>query len=104
MAYATSFSPAVGLTQQIAGTVASASVTLTAVGTRCPQIKITNSGTTNAYIRVGAGAQTATLADTPLRGGDSIVLDVGGDAANTVAAIMASGTATIDVTPGYGGT
>jgi hypothetical protein len=100
---ATSFTPAIGQTQQISATVASASITLSALGRRQPQIRVNNQGTTTAYIRVGLGSQTATAADNPLRGGDAMVIDVGGDGADTVAAIMSSGTATIDVTPGYGG-
>jgi hypothetical protein len=95
-----SFTAATGLTQTIAGTVASASITLTAVGVNNPHALISNEGTTTAFIRFGIGAQTATAADVPLLGGNQVVLNIGG--ANTVAAIMATGTANIYVTPGYG--
>lgn len=89
----------VGATQNISGTTTSASATIGSNGS-C-QVLVYNSGTTLAFVVFGVGAATATSAGTPVPPGAVIILtkNPGHD---TIAAIMASGTAAIYVQVGEG--
>jgi hypothetical protein len=101
------FSPINGAGQGLSGTTTSASVTFTAgtpAGTNtvlnATDVMLYNSGTTLAFCRWGVGAQTAVATDVPIPAGTVQVFFKG--VSDTVACIMASGTATIYVMPGNG--
>jgi len=89
-----------GSTASIAATAASASATLSAPQVFASQMMVTNAGSTAAYMRWGAGSQTAQITDTPILPGSCQVLSKG--AADTVAAITGAGTTTLYVSPGEG--
>ena len=81
----------------LAVTTASASV---AFGSTGPTALITNNGTSTAYIALGTSGVAATTAGTPINAAQSVALDIG---ANTyLAAITASGTASLAITTGTG--
>lgn len=95
------FSPSFGKGQSISATTSSSSVTLTEPGiTGCSALHVYNSGTGAVFVRWGVGAQTATTADMPIPPGGTRIFNK--DVADTVAAITASGTATVYVMPGQG--
>ena len=64
-------------------------------------VRLVNSGANICYVRIGAGAQTATTADVPVRSAESLVLQRHPDD-TTVAYISASAT-TLNIQPGEGG-
>lgn len=96
------FAPVYGGTVAVSATTTSASGTLGAAGTAATALLVSNAGTVAVAVRVGTGAQTATIADCVILGGQSRVL-AKAPGADTVAAITASGSATVYVTPGEGG-
>jgi len=77
---------------------ASASVSINA---QCKSVRLVNSGAGICHVRIGAGAQTATTADLPVRAGSEIIVSKG-DGEDTVAHISAAGT-TLHIQPGEGG-
>jgi streptogramin lyase len=93
------FNPAYGQGVTVAPGTSSASST---IGKGSAAIVVTNlSDTVTAYVRVGAGAQTATTADYPVVPGSQVSLSKARDD-NTVAYITASGTGSIHIIPGRG--
>jgi hypothetical protein len=101
------FSPINGAGQALSATTTSASVTFTPgtpAGTNtvlnATDVMIYSPGTTLGFCRWGVGAQTATSADVPIPPGTVQAFFKG--VADTVACIMSSGTATIQVMPGNG--
>ena len=60
-----------------------------------------NNGANVCFVRIGAGAQTATTADMPVRAGSEIVVSKG-DGDDTLAHISAAGT-TLYIQTGEGG-
>lgn len=97
-ANATNFSPKLGAGQTISATTTSSSVT--GLDTTKSELLLTNDGAVTVFVRWGVGAQTATSADMPMLANTSRI--VFKDAADTVAAITASGTASVRVIPGFG--
>ena|SRR5215472_12702308 len=88
-------------TVSIAGASTSASATLSGAQIQASQILVTNAGTFIAFIRWGVGAQTALATDLPILPGMAQSFSKG--AADTIAAITASGTTTtLYITPGEG--
>jgi len=77
---------------------ASASVNVAPVS---KSIRFVNSGANICYVRVGNGAQVATVADTPIRASESLTVQKA-DGDDTVAHISAAGT-TLNIQPGEGG-
>ena len=64
-------------------------------------VRLVNVGANICHVRIGEGAQIATIADTPIQSGESLVVQkAGGD--DTVAHISADGT-TLHIQPGEGG-
>jgi hypothetical protein len=94
------FAPDFGAGTTISATTASASVTLTGQAVNDGDLLIYSPGTTLAFCKWGVGAQTATNAGVPIPPGTVQTFYKGN--ADTVACIMASGTATIQIMPGYG--
>lgn len=87
-------------TVSIAGTTSSARSVLTNSPVKSKDVLLYNSGTTLAFFRFGDSSVVATTTDTPLPPG-TLPIFFAGD--NThVAVIMASGTATIYATSGFG--
>lgn len=82
---------------QIAVSAASNSVTLSALATNSDDIYLYNGGTAVAFVRWGAGAQTALATDFPVAPGAWFVATKG-NTANVIAAIGTSGT--LYVSPG----
>jgi hypothetical protein len=103
------FQPTDGSTAKISGTTTSARVILggqPSPGGQRFQVRVTNDGTTVAYLKFGASTVTATTSDIPLMPGSTSVFSVTVPELNTTglyaAAIMASGTANICLTTGAG--
>lgn len=101
------FAPITGATISVAATTSSGSA---AFGAELPQgefdVLVTNGGTVLAFVDFGNGAPTASAADTPIPGGGSRVLRMTNPQKapiTHVAAITATGTATVYFTPGHGG-
>lgn len=93
------FQPKRGANQVLTPAAASASASIDPVA---KSVRLVNSGTTNiCHVRIGAGAQTATVADLPVLPGQSIIVSKG-DGEDTLAHISASGT-TLHVQTGEGG-
>jgi hypothetical protein len=67
---------------------ASASVSL---DSQAKSVRLVNNGSNVCFVRIGAGAQTATTADMPVRAGSEIVVSKG-DGDDTLAHISATGT------------
>lgn len=93
-----SFQPAYGsgITVSPAGTSASSTL-----GAGSENIVVTNLGSVTVYVRVGEGAQTATVADYPVLAGTQVSLSKG-RTENTVAYLAASGTGSLHIVPGRG--
>jgi hypothetical protein len=98
MAVHAPFQPQAGANQVATPAAASASVT---INLSCKSVRLVNSGTGICHVRIGAGAQTATTADLPVRAGSEIIVSKG-DGDDTVAHISAAGT-TLHIQPGEGG-
>ena len=94
----TAFNPNRGANQVATPAAASASISL---DPRAKSIRLVNSGVNVCHVRVGTGAQTATTADLPIRGGSEIVVRKG-DGEDTLAHISAAGT-TLHIQTGEGG-
>jgi hypothetical protein len=98
MTIRSAFIPHRGANQVTTPAAASASV---AVDAQSKSVRVVNSGANICHVRIGAGAQTATTADTPVLSGGSVVLaKATGD--NTLAHISAAGT-TLHIQTGEGG-
>lgn len=65
------------------------------------QIIVTNSGSVVVFVRWGSGTQTAVNTDVAIPGGDWRIFTVA-PGTDTVAALTASSTATVYVSPGHG--
>lgn len=90
-----------GPTLSISATTTSAGGTWTQpVAANSPVVRIVNSGSVVVFVRTGKGAQTATSADVAIAPNAAAVLFLGND--DGIAAICATGTATVYATPGYG--
>ena len=93
------FEPRRGANQVLTPAAASASVP---IDPKAKSVRLVNSGTTNVcHVRIGTGAQTATVADLPVLPGESIIVQKG-EGEDTLAHISASGT-TLHVQTGEGG-
>ena len=93
------FNPAYGSTQTLTPAAASANVVIDADKTS-KNLLIQNTGANIAFVRVGAGAQTATAADLPIPAGKSLVITKD-QSHDNLAHISAAGT-TLLVTRGEG--
>lgn len=94
-----------GVTVSLACTVATAVVAITnADGKVKQQVRLHNSGTTLMFYKIVAAAGTAALTDTPLPAGmvEVVTIPPAAGVARYIAAIMASGTATLYATVGQG--
>lgn len=99
MSICSPFMPDRGGNQTVSGTTSSSSVSVRATA---KSVRIVNTGSVVVFVRMGQSTQTATSADTPVRGGSDVIL-AKGDGDGTVAVITASSTATVYVQPGEGG-
>lgn len=93
------FSPTVGQAVTISASTSSANEDII---TGQHQLRISNAGSVVAFVRSGRGTQTATTDDLPVLPGESIIITMSSDHSN-VAAITATGTATVYAIPGNGG-
>jgi hypothetical protein len=98
MAIRAPFHPDRGNNQVVTPAAASASVSVDPVS---KTLRLVNVGANICHVRVGAGAQTATTADMPVRANSEIFISKG-DGDNTVAHISATGT-TLHIQNGEGG-
>lgn len=87
-----------GSNQVVSATNTSASVT---VNKEDKAVRLVNTGENVCYVRIGAGAQTATTADLPVRAGGEIIVRKATDQ-ETVAYISAAST-TLNIATGEGG-
>ena len=92
------FNPNRGANQVTTPGATSASVTINAIS---KSVRLVNSGANICHVRIGAGAQTATTADLPIRAGSEVIVSKG-EGEDTLAHISASGT-TLHIQPGEGG-
>ncbi len=92
------FEPIEGQTKTISASSSSSSITLVPTTT---DYMLTNAGAGTAFFRTGTTSATALVTDTPILAG--AILTLRKPLNNyTVAAITATGTATVYVTPGNG--
>lgn len=103
------FQPNFGAGQAISATTTSASATLTTQDLQNSELRIFNSGAVPAFCRWGIGAQTALATDLALAPGATGiftkgVVQAGQGQTQAVACITSSGTATVYVITGIGGT
>lgn len=91
------FSPC-GATVSLSATTSSSNANITAGNSA---LRVVNSGTGVAFIRWGVGTQTAVVTDLPILPSSMEVFGIP-IGANNVAAITATGTATVYATPGEG--
>jgi hypothetical protein len=94
----TPFNPHRGANQVATPAAASASISIEA---NAKSVRLVNSGANICYVRTGAGAQTATTADLPVRANSEIVVKKA-EGEDTLAHISAAGT-TLNVQTGEGG-
>lgn len=94
------FSPETGKTVTISASTTSADEAVASLGAEV--LLITNSGAVTVFVKCGAGAQEAAATDTPVPPLTSVIM-ARGSYMDTCAAITASSTATVYVTPGWGG-
>lgn len=87
-----------GANQVLTPAAAAASV---AIEPTSKSVRLVNVGANICHVRIGAGAQTATVADTPVRAGSEVILTKA-DGDNTLSHISAAGT-TLHVQTGEGG-
>lgn len=93
------FKPFLGLTKNISVTTSTAEITISGSP---QQLVLTNTGTVVCFVRWGVGTQTAVATtDLPILPGSASVVSCPGSTTN-VAAITASGSTTLYVTPGNG--
>ena len=95
------FTPSPGKTVSIAATTSSGATAINMATGLQTQIMVANSGTTVAFVNWATSAAVATSANIPIMPGHAVVLSIPATTAS-VAAIMASGTATIYFAPGIG--
>ena len=91
------FNPSYTQGQTVTAAAAAASITINAVA---KQVVITNRGANEAYIRIGTGAISATVADMIILPGNQISLTKG-DGQETVSYISVLGTS-LHIIPGEG--
>lgn len=95
------FRPALAGTVSVSATTSTASTSIAAGDVQNPCIRVYNAGTVVAFVTWGAGSATASATTcTPIAPGWSEVFYKAN--ADTVAAITATGTATVYFTPGNG--
>lgn len=92
------FNPQAGANKVVTPGAASASVSVNAVS---KSVRLANSGANICHVRIGTGATTATVADTPVLPGESVVLTKA-EGQDTIAHISAAGT-TLHIQTGEGG-
>jgi len=92
------FNPQRGSNQVTTPAAGSAEISLDA---QSKSVRLVNVGANICHVRIGAGTQTATTADTPIRAGSEVVLSKA-DGENKLAHISAAGT-TLHVQTGEGG-
>lgn len=93
------FTPCQGAGVTLSATTSNANAPFTA-GIALSNVAVTNAGTSVAFIRMGVGAQTATTSDMAIAPNVTLILTKG--LADNIAAICASGTATVYAIPGEG--
>jgi len=98
MAILAPFQPRRGQNLTATPAASSASVSL---DSQAKSVRLVNNGANICFVRIGAGAQTATTADMPVRAGSEIVVTKG-DGDDTLAHISATGT-TLYIQTGEGG-
>jgi hypothetical protein len=86
--------------QNLTATPGAASASV-ALDSQAKSVRLVNNGANVCFVRIGAGAQTATTADMPVRAGSEIVVSKG-DGDDTLAHISATGT-TLYIQTGEGG-
>jgi hypothetical protein len=92
------FQPDAGSTVTLAATTTSASVSIPLTA---PSMYVYNAGTSTVYVRWGKGAQTASATtDMPIP--SNAIQTFGKQGADTFAAVCATGTATVSISPGEG--
>ncbi len=89
------FYPARGANQVVTPAAASASISLEK---SAQAVRLVNSGANICYVRIGSGAQTASISDIPVRAGESVVIGKA-DGEDTLAHISQTGT-TLNVQTG----
>lgn len=93
------FEPRRGQNQTVTAGAVAASITIDPVA---KSVRIVNIDVANiAHVRIGAGAQTATTADMPIRANSEIIVQKG-DGENTLSYISAAG-AVLHIQTGEGG-
>ena len=98
MAVHAPFNPRAGNNKVLTPAASSASVS---IDKDAKALRLVNSGANICHVRIGAGTQTATVADTPVLSGESLIVTKSLHA-DTLAHISASGT-TLHVQAGEGG-
>jgi hypothetical protein len=88
-----------GATVSIAAGTSTANVALTGNG---EQLELQNTGAVTVFVNLGASAVTAAVTDYPVLAGQSKLITRNPDSHTHLAAITASGTATLYVTIGRG--
>ncbi|WP_300573575.1 hypothetical protein [Phenylobacterium sp.] len=100
-----SFAPIDNANSSISATTSSAAAALKRVPTGRFQLRLANTGTAAAFLRWGTSAVTAAVTDYPIPAGAVEVVTIENTNASPithVAAITASGAATIGLTIGHG--
>lgn len=92
------FNASRGTNQVVTPAAASAYVAIDPVA---KAVRLVNSGANICYVRIGAGAQTATTADLPIRAASEIIVSKG-DGEDTIGYISAAGTS-LNIQTGEGG-
>jgi len=92
------FQPRRGVNLTVTPSVSSASV---ALDSQAKSVRLINVGSNTCFVRIGAGAQTATTADMPIRPNSEIIVSKG-DGDDTLAHISSAGT-TLYIQTGEGG-
>ncbi len=98
MTVRSAFNPHRGANKIVTSAASSASVSIDAAA---KSVRLSNSGASICYVRIGTGAQTASTADTPVRAGSDLVV-AKAEGENTLAYISAVGT-TLNIQTGEGG-
>lgn len=99
---AQAFIPALDANIPLSATTTTSSASLKN-GNAPMQVRIYNAGTATAFLNFGTSAVTATTSGFPVPSGAIEVITIPGNATTTyAAAITASGTASVYITPGAG--
>jgi hypothetical protein len=88
-----------GATVSVAATTSTGNVALTGNG---EQLEVQNTGAVTVFVNLGTSAVTAAVTDYPVLAGQSKLITRNPDGHTYLAAITASGTATVYVTIGRG--